>query len=169
MASEQGLWHVAVTRHAGCDTEAVDVLEGYGYRVYRPLMVVHKRLRNRLVRDAVSLFPGYLFVLPSRHGWEPLREASPIRELLRISGHLACIADDDPHFRHIRMLAAIHAEPSVRRRFRPGQEVVVTKGPFVELTGRIFSLDDAGRINVLCDLLRGKIHVHCSEEHVNPA
>ena len=161
-------WHIAVCS-PNQDRQAVAALVRRGYRVYRPTLpeTVHRR-RVGLVQITRSIFPGYLFVLPKREGWEGLRESNV--RLLLINGHLATLRDDDPDFRAIEEVEKVFwQKPSKSSRFRVGQKVSVVKGPFVSMVGAIESLDDRGRACVLVDLLKSKVRVSCSEQHLNSA
>jgi transcription antitermination factor NusG len=163
------LWHVALT-HPGQDRQAAEGLRRRKYRVYWPNFPARLRLRSGSRRSVErSIFPGYLFVLPSRDGWEPLRESPGIRGLMRIGEQLAVLWDDDPDFRRIEQAEARLRNPQESPRFTLSQRVKITKGPFIELWGNIEALDESGRVDVLIELLKRKVRVTCSSDQLNPA
>ena len=52
---------------------------------------------------------------------------------------------------------------------REGQLVKVGAGPFADLIGRLESLDDKGRVNVLPEMLGGTVRVSLPRVLVQPA
>ena len=50
-----------------------------------------------------------------------------------------------------------------------GQSVRLLAGPFAEMIGRLYWLDDAGRVEVLLDLLGSQVRVRASAEVLVPA
>jgi transcription antitermination factor NusG len=52
---------------------------------------------------------------------------------------------------------------------REGQLVKVGAGPFADLIGRLKSLDDKGRVNVLPEMLGGTVRVSLPRVLVQPA
>jgi transcription antitermination factor NusG len=171
-------WHVAIAQ-PGLDYMAKQALRVRGYTVYRPTMPRQFTDRRRRVQDgSKSMFPGYLFVLPHRTGWESLRTAPGMtygeRALMKTNGELATISHNDPSHVGIMQIRQLelslwtvnmkseHTEP----KFKVGDKVLIRKGLWVEFCGEIETLDDDSRICVLVKLLGGQRRVYVSSEHL---
>ena len=60
---------------------------------------------------------------------------------------------------------AVHYTPHLKN----GQVIKVTGGPFAEFMGELQRLDGSGRVQVLLDLLGGKIPVLLPASHIIPS
>jgi transcription antitermination factor NusG len=174
-------WHVAIAQ-PGLDYMAKQALRVRGYTVYRPTMPRQFTDRRRRIQDgSKSMFPGYLFVLPHRTGWESLRTAPGMtygeRALMKTNGELATISHNDPSHVGIMQIRQLelslwtvnmkseHTEP----RFKVGDQVKIKKGPWIEFCGQIERLDDDDRAWVLFQFLGGTRHALISFDHLSRA
>lgn len=172
------LWHIARCQ-PGQDYLSKEALKRRGYTVYRPTMPhKYRTRRNAEVPGSISIFPSYLFVLPSRSGWEALRTAPGMmyREnaLLRLNGRCATIAHNDPQ--HIGIVQVRELEESLWTidingnqpipRFKAGDQVQIKKGTWIEFCGTIETLDDNGRCSVLLNLLGRRVRAFVNSAHL---
>lgn len=147
-------WYVVYTQARG-ELKAVDHLQRQSYAVYLPRCRrwrSHARSRELVLRP---LFPRYLFVALDlgtmpwrpilstigvaglvRHGDEPVPVPPGLVEALRQ-------AERDRAF----------DQPSPADRWKLGDPVRITSGPFAEMIGRFQGLADEERVYVLLDLL----------------
>lgn len=173
-------WHVALTQ-PGQDRQASEALRKRRYCVYRPIMpktVIdrHRRFNTRWV----SMFPGYVFVLPQPKGWEMLRTAPGMRfgenALMRKpDGGLATIAGGHPDFIRIQQIERELSTEAMTAQdpenpFQVGVMVKVNDGgAFHGQWHQIQSLDDVGRICLLLSLFGRSWPAHFEPQHLVPA
>ena len=130
-----------------------------GYLVFRPCYRVSERDRKRnrqWITVERSLFPGYLFVhCAGIASFSHIENQRGVREIVRIGRTPAFVPDVLVEELHIR--AGINFGERYRSRgaakFKPGDKVRITYGPFAGYLGRIDDLDDEDRITLLIDLL----------------
>jgi transcription antitermination factor NusG len=178
-------WHIARTQ-PGQDFIAAKALKIRGYTVYGPTMPRQYVDRRKRVQDgSCSMFGGYLFVLPANRSrradigpWEALRTAPGMiygdRALLRLNGSAATIAHNDPA--HMGIVQIRELEESlwnidikakcVDQQFQVGDHVQIKKGPWIEFTGIIETLDNDARVGVLIELLGGQVRAFMSSAHL---
>jgi len=182
---DQLRWHIARTQ-PGQDFIAKKALKIRGYTVYQPTMPRQYTDRRRRIKDSeCSMFGGYLFVLPPNHPrrtdigqWEALRTAPGMiygdRALLRLNGSAATIAHNDPA--HVGIVQIRELEESLwhisrndaaeQPHFKVGDHVQIKKGPWIEFTGIIETLDNNARVGVLIELLGGRVRAFMSSAHL---
>lgn len=174
-------WNVAIAQ-PGLDWMAADALKVRGYTVYRP--TIPRQFTDRRGRSqdgSKSMFPGYLFVLPIRSGWESLRTAPGMtfgeRALLKINGQLATISHNDPDHIGIVQIREFELsrwndetkEMTEEPKFKVGDQVRIQKGPWIEMLAQIEALDDNERAWVLFHFLGGTRRALISFDHLIPA
>lgn len=168
-------WYIAITQPAQ-DKAACEALRNRRYQVYRPIMPWRRSYHGRMVPQARSMFPRYLFVLPSAQGWESLRTAPGMiygeNALLRLNGSLATISHNDPNRVGIVQIREMEEslwtikENCVKLRWKIGDRVRVEKGPFIDIPGEIADLDDDARIGILMEILGARRLVYVAPEHI---
>ncbi len=170
-------WHLALAQ-PGQDPRAAEALRKRGYLVYRPTMPIRRLDRHRrLSLRWVSMFPGYLLVLPHPKGWEALRTTPGMRlaenALMRKSdGSLATIAGSHPDFIRIQQIElelsteAMMAQ-DLENPFKPGDLVKINDGgAFHGQWHQIQSLDDDGRICLLLTMFGRPWPAHFEPQHL---
>ena len=136
---------------------ALDHLERQGFECFLPLILAEKLRRGALQVVREPLFPRYLFIrlgtgLESQ-SWSPIRSTTGVSRLVSFGQVPAKI--DDELVGELR--AQSEASEVVLRHFEPGEQVVVTDGPFVGVEA-IYQMPDAeGRVMVLLNILSKQV------------
>lgn len=169
-------WYIARSQ-PGQDKAAMEALRNRRYQVYRPIIPWRtRRNHGQWRRESRSMFPTYLFVLPSPQGWESLRQAPGMmfgeNALLRLNGAIATISHNDA--RRIGIYQIREMEQSLWNieeneqgaGWKLGELVHVRKGPYIELAGKIARLDETGRKGILVELLTTNRLVYVSPQHI---
>lgn len=136
---------------------ALDNLERQGFECFLPLIRAEKLRRGALQVVQEPLFPRYLFIrlgtgLESQ-SWAPIRSTTGVSRLVSFGQVPAKI--DDVLVGELR--AQSEASEVVFRHFEPGEQVVVTDGPFVGVEA-IYQMPDAeGRVMVLLNILSKQV------------
>lgn len=135
-----------------------------GIETYCPRIRQWRRLRNRKVRQEVSLFPGYLFARLAffqeyaRIRWTP--------GLLRVvtSGGVAVEVSEEM-MREVRAMERAGSRGGLRSaKLAPGSRVRVTEGPFAGFEGRVAeSLGGGDRVRILIELFRRQAALEVDE------
>ena len=160
-------WYVARTK-ARKEHQAAAALEQRGIKVYLPILRRRRARPGR--RDWEPLFPCYIFAsleVPSDQ-WLQARCAPDVAYFLGDRGRPSALPDG--------LIGALMARVDLIHqtgglpRFRPGERVTITRGPF-ECLEAIFdrSLSPGGRSRVLVQLLHRLVPVELSEEHLKTA
>jgi transcription antitermination factor NusG len=106
------------------------------------------------------VFPGYLFIQPPGdfERWDAIRWAPGVRRLLQVDGAPAVVQESV--IDHLRRRLADHSLSSARPMFKPGDRVVIQRGPLA-LVDAIFTceLSAPSRVQILVDLLGRPINV----------
>jgi len=145
---------------------ALENLERQGFSCFLPLIQVEKRHRGKLQVIQEALFPRYLFIrldtgLESQ-SWSPIRSTVGVSRLVTFGQTPAKIDDA-----LVGELRAKNESVEVQRRyFEPGEQVVVTDGPFVGVHAFYQMADGEGRVIVLLNLLSKDVRMHISPSGV---
>lgn len=141
---------------------ALDHLERQGFECFLPLIRAEKLRRGALQVVQEPLFPRYLFIrlgtgLESQ-SWAPIRSTTGVSRLVSFGQVPAKI--DDELVGELR--AQSESSEVVLRHFEPGEQVVVTDGPFVGVKA-IYQMPDAeGRVMVLLNILSKQVKMTVS-------
>ena len=136
---------------------ALENLERQGFECFLPLMRAEKLKRGALQVVQEALFPRYLFIrLGSGLGsqsWAPIRSTLGVSRLVTF-GLIPAKIDDD-----LIGVLRNQSESSdvVLRHFEPGEQVVVTDGPFVGVEAIYQMADAEGRVMVLLNILSKQV------------
>lgn len=132
---------------------ALENLERQGFECFLPLIRAEKLRRGALQVVQVPLFPRYLFIrlgtgLESQ-SWAPIRSTVGVSRLVTFGQTPAKIEDE-----LIAQLQVKTDSAEVQlRHFEPGEQVVVTDGPFVGVEAIYQMADAEGRVMVLLNIL----------------
>lgn len=165
------LFYVALCR-PGQDSTAEEQLWCRGYRVYRPVLpskIITRR--NKLQQAHRSMFPGYLFIKEPDIGWNRLHgtPGMAFEPLMTMNNRLVYFREDNHDFRMIwrkqeELWEGFDEQPKAP--FKVGERVRITQGPWVEFLGTIETIDKAGRIGCLVEMLRRHVRVYVDPRHV---
>ena len=161
-------WFLACTSPR-CEATAELHLGWQGFRSFLPRYVKTVRHARKLRTIQAPLFPRYLFVVLNleRDRWRSVNGTTGIASLF--------MAHDRPVPAPEGIVEALiaAADPSGKLRFAdalaPGQKIRLVAGPFAQAMGRLDRLDDAGRVEVLLDIMGGGIRVKLARSWVEPA
>ena len=132
---------------------ALENLERQGFECFLPLIHAQKLRRGQLKVVQEALFPRYLFIrlntgLESQ-SWSPIRSTLGVSRLVTFGQTPAKINDA-----LVNELRAKSESTEVQvRNFEPGEQVVVTDGPFVGVEAVYQMADGEGRVMVLLNIL----------------
>jgi transcriptional antiterminator RfaH len=136
---------------------ALENLERQGFECFLPLMRAEKLRRGALQVVQEALFPRYLFIrlgtgLESQ-SWAPIRSTLGVSRLVTF-GLIPAKIDDE-----LIGVLRDQSEDSdvVLRHFEPGEQVVVTEGPFVGVEAIYQMADAEGRVMVLLNILSKQV------------
>ena len=160
-------WYVARTKPRK-ELQAAATLTQRGIQVYLPTLRKHKPRAGR--RDWEPLFPGYLFAgldVPSDR-WLAARSAPDVAYFLGEQGRPTALPEAFIPELMARVELANHRGGSPR--FKPGERVIITDGPFQYLEA-IFerTLSASGRSRVLVQILHRLVPAELLEEHLSNA
>lgn len=149
-------WHILISE-PGQELKAGDGLKARNFEQYVPKIARAQRAGRGAVRIVPKpMFNCYVFanLQIGAEPWETIRAIPGIRDFLQIEGRPASLPD--PAFDLIRMTEADIEMERCRQFNRPpafeiGQRVVIPKGPFSELIGRIKSMK-GDRAEVLLEM-----------------
>lgn len=144
-------WYTLYTKPKR-EQQVHDILSKRGFEVYLPLLRLLKK--RRLVQTQEPLFPCYLFVRTDieQVGISTIAWTQGLRRVVSFCGQPAIV--DDVVIEHIKRRLSEGNGPEVYGRFRHGEQVVVTEGPFKDLDA-IFDgrLSGSGRVRVLLKIM----------------
>ena len=150
-------WYVVQTRPRQEQRAEVN-LARQGYRVWLPVMERSRRRAKRIETGYAPLFPQYLFVELDigREPWRAINGTFGVKRLL---------ADDtQPQALPEEFVAALReatgddgvstpAPPDLQ----PGDDVTIAVGPFVECAAVVLRLAPRERVEVLLEVLGGRV------------
>lgn len=136
---------------------ALENLERQGFECFLPLIRAEKLRRGKLQILQEALFPRYLFIRLSTElesqSWAPIRSTLGVSRLVTFGQTPARIDED--------LLTAIRFQNEesevVIRHFEPGEQVIVTDGPFVGVEAIYQIADGEGRVILLLNILSKQV------------
>jgi transcriptional antiterminator RfaH len=141
---------------------ALENLERQGFECFLPLIRAEKLRRGALQVVQEPLFPRYLFIRlgtgVESQSWAPIRSTLGVSRLVTFGQTPAKI--DDELIADIR-IQSNSAEVQLRH-FNPGEQVVVTDGPFVGVEAIYQMPDGEGRVMVLLNILSKQVKLRVS-------
>jgi transcription elongation factor/antiterminator RfaH len=160
-------WYVVNTQPRN-ETRATCRLEAQGYRVFCPRYYRTVRHARQTTRVLAPVFSNYLFVHldVSRDQWHRINGTRGVVRLLTWDGSPqrmpGKIIDD--------LLARTRSDGTFdwTSRFEIGGPVRIADGPFAEFVGTLESLDAAGRVRILLDVLGRSVSVALRGESLLP-
>jgi len=145
---------------------ALENLERQGFECFLPLIRAEKLRRGALQVVQEPVFPRYLFIrlgtgLESQ-SWAPIRSSTGVSRLVTFGQTPAKI--DEDLVAELRIQTA--SEEVQLRYFEPGEQVVVTNGPFVGVEAIYQMADAEGRVMVLLNILSNQVQMSVSPASV---
>ena len=150
-------WYVVHTRpHQECRAEVN--LARQGFRVWLPVMERSRRHARRIDTVRAALFPGYLFVAldVERDAWSKINNTFGVRWLLSdgespqaLPGEFVAYLQD--------AVGGDGLSTAAPADLRPGDAVTIAAGPFVECAAVVLRLAPGERVEVLLEVLGGRV------------
>jgi transcriptional antiterminator RfaH len=155
-------WYALYTK-AHRERHVHDSLCERGFTVFLPLRRALKK--GRVVQTSEPLFPCYLFANfdVRETGLYPVQWTQGLRTVVSFCGEPAVVDDDIVSYIETRLSSEIAPWPCGR--FKPGNPVRITSGPFKDLAA-VFdgSLTGSGRVRVLLSILGQQARVEVGED-----
>jgi transcriptional antiterminator RfaH len=136
------------------------------------LKIREKRLRrNKWVESFNSLFPGYLFVELdlAEQGWWTARHCPGVSGMI-MNGDLPYpLPDRVSRDLLARCDSAGNVDFGKKRKYRPGAQVRIRKGPFADFLAKVIKADEQGRVTLLLTLFGRETETTIDERFVEAA
>ena len=157
MTASTSTWYVVHARPHQ-ERRAETNLARQGFRVWLPVMERSRRHARRIETVRGALFPGYLFVNLDieREAWRAINGTFGVRRLLADgprpqalpAGYVAALQD---------ATGADGLSTAAPADLRPGDAVTIAAGPFAECAAVVLRLAPGERVEVLLDVLGGRV------------
>ena len=150
-------WYVVHTRPHQ-ERRAETNLLRQGFRVWLPVMERSRRHARRIETVRGALFPGYLFVAldPECAAWRAINGTFGVRWLLCDGTRPQALPQN--FVAALRCaVAADGLSTAAPADLRPGDAVRITAGPFTECAASVLRLGPGERVEVLLDVLGGRV------------
>jgi transcription elongation factor/antiterminator RfaH len=161
-------WYVARTLPQR-ELHAARQLSNQSFRTFVPRYWKNRRHARKVETISAPLFPRYIFVVVdrTRDRWRSINGTLGVDRLLMYGGEPQAV----PVGIVESLIAAADRQGNVcfSFKFKEGDAVKVTAGPFAELVGQLERLDDNGRVRVLLEILGGKVRVMLPQNYLAPA
>lgn len=137
-------WYVLQTR-SRFEKKCHDLLSASGISVFLPLQTVSKTWSDRIKKVEVPLFPGYLFVQYDEADRYKILNTNGVSRFVSFGGKYATL-----HPSQMKAIEqALKAESTIEVvdiDLAPGQEVLVTSGPFKGHYARLVHHNGKGKL-----------------------
>ena len=144
-------WHLVHTKPRQ-EAIALTHLSRQGYECYLPMLKVERIRQRKCVLVSEPMFPRYLFVRLGTSSTEqslsPIRSTLGVTQLVRFGGQPARV--DAQIIDHIRYR---ETSQTAKPAFAPGEQVVVTQGPFAGLEAVYQTKEAEKRSLILLEIL----------------
>jgi transcription elongation factor/antiterminator RfaH len=167
MLSENERWYLVHTLPNG-ERKAEFHLGAQGFRAYLPQIQKTVRHARQLRTVRAPLFARYLFVIldPERDRWLSVRSTIGVSRLFTQEGRPVPVP--------VGIVEALieQADGELTRLdagFVKGQNVRILSGPFADFVGPLARLDQAGRVQVLLELMGTSVPVTIHRSALAPA
>lgn len=147
-------WYLVRLRPGGL-TRAKENLTRQGVTSYCPTRLRTQRQRGRLLTAQRPLFPGYLFIQvpPQTISWRSVNGTYGVAQVV-------CLEPGKPSSVPAGIISALLTSDADgasatcdETAFKPGQDVRVIVGPFVDMMAKVEAVPEKDRIFVLLDMM----------------
>jgi transcription elongation factor/antiterminator RfaH len=165
----QERWYLVHTQPKK-DLQARMHLHVQGFRTFVPQYLRTIRHARKLRTERAPLFPSYLFVILDleRDRWLSVRSTIGVSYLV---GSRENRPDAVPHGVVEALIDQVDASNLMvfSDGLEKGQKVRIASGPFADLIGTLDSLNDAGRVRLLLDMMGSEIAITLPRSAILPA
>lgn len=137
-----------------------------GFRTFLPMQEETKRARGKFVTQMRPLFPGYLFVALDmlRGGWRAVNSTYGITRLVSLGKEPKPVPLD--LVSQLMLRCNREGRRLQPKMLKPGDEVLLTKGPFTDFVATIESIAPDRRVYVLMELMGVQTRVTVRAGHL---
>lgn len=137
-----------------------------GFRTFLPTQEESKRARDKFITQMRPLFPGYPFVALDllQGGWRAVNSTYGITRLVSLGKEPTPVALDLVSQLMLRCDREGKLLPP--KLLKPGDEVMLAKGPFTDFVAAIERIEPDRRVYVLMELKGSKRRMAVSAEHL---
>jgi len=137
-----------------------------GFRTFLPLQEETRRARGKFITQMRPLFPGYLFIALDmlQGGWRAVNSTYGITRLVSLGKEPTPVPLD--LVSQLMLRCDREGKLLSPKLLQPGDEVMLTKGPFTNFMATIESIAPDRRVFVLMELMGAQTRVVASSEHV---
>jgi transcriptional antiterminator RfaH len=137
-----------------------------GFQCFLPMQEETKRARGKFITQMGPLFPGYLFVALDvlRGGWRAVNSTYGVTRLVSLGKEPTPVPRDLVSQLMLRCDRAGKLLPP--RLLRPGDEMIMTKGPFTDFVATIERVAPDRRVYVLMELMGAQTRVAVNADHL---
>jgi transcriptional antiterminator RfaH len=167
MRDPQLRWY-AVQTHARAEKKAQHHLTMQGYAVFAPVIRRKVRHARQVAITAAPLFPGYIFVALNvcRDRWRSINGTVGVSSLIMVGDVPLPLPEG-----LIEALALTQDDEHVMGfgdDFQVDKPVLLRRGPFSDLIGRILHIDARGRVQVLLEIMGRAVPVSTTLANLSP-
>lgn len=137
-----------------------------GFRTFLPMQEATTRARGKFSTQMRPLFPGYIFVALDmlQGGWRAVNSTYGITRLVSLGKEPTPVPLDLVSQLMLRCDRAGKLLPP--KRLKPGDQVMLAKGPFTDFVATIESIAPERRVWVLMEIMGTQTRVAVSAEHL---
>jgi transcription antitermination factor NusG len=158
-------WYAAYTS-ANHEKRVAEQLERRSMESFLPLFESVRHWKDRRVRLALPLFPGYVFVRLSLRNRLQVLQIPGVARLVGFDGHPTPVPTED--IETIRACLAGHHPLQPHPYLQRGQRVRVLSGPLAGLTGIVVRQKKRTRFVISLDLLMRSVSVELDVSDFSP-
>lgn len=148
---EERPWYVIQTR-SRFEKKCTDFLTKNGVSVYLPLQKKRSIWSDRIKEVEIPLFPGYLFVQFSENERYSILNTPGIVRFVSFGGKYATVKTKQIEAVQKAITSDLELEV-VNIFFEPGQEVLITSGPFKDNCARLVRHNGKGKLLLTLDVI----------------
>ena len=153
-------WYACRTR-SRAEKQVHRRLVGAGRTSYLPLVERDRKWADRVKRVAFPLFPGYVFARFNLYDVHEILQTPGVVTIVRTNRHPSPLRDEE--IESVRLLVEgvnrSGVPPSAADYLEPGEEVVITEGPFENMVGVLVEKRARARVVVRLSVILQAVSV----------
>ncbi|MCP4107932.1 MAG: UpxY family transcription antiterminator [Desulfobacteraceae bacterium] len=134
--------------------------------VFLPKIRVRSKRRDRKKMIQVPMFPGYIFVRTTLDSYSQLDIVKTIGVVRFIGNRQGPVPVPSENIESLKIMVAADLAVSTGTRFRKGNRIMVTAGPFAGITGTFIRYKGMGRVVVYIEVLGQYASVEVDEDDI---
>ena len=139
--------------------QALRNLKRQGFETFLPFHDVSSRKASRFISSAQPLFPGYMFIAfdKAQTEWHKINNTYGVSRLVTFNSVLKSVPNI--FINNLMMRYDLSGKILPLKKFKRGDQVKITKGPFVNFIAKIEEYETDQRIWILMDLMGRKTKI----------